>query len=129
MFYYKNDKGTYAKVWEVDRKEKYTEIRFSTSEKLEDGTYRNSNWGGRLVGHANNGLGKTIEPNQRIIIKSAKITNEPYKTPDGQNRSYLRVVIFDAVNADAPTASEPAKSAPAKEAPAVSEPNDEDLPF
>jgi len=126
MFIYKNDKGTYAKVWAVDRKEKYTEIRFSTSEKMEDGTYRNSTWNGRLVGHAFNGLAK-LEPEQRILIKSAKFTNELYTTKDGQKSSYLRVIIFDAVYADANGAQPAQKEAPAKKEPAAND--DDDLPF
>ena len=47
----------YAKVWSVDAKEKYTDLRISTSEKVEkDGntSYINSNWFPRAVGKAHN---------------------------------------------------------------------------
>jgi len=128
MFFYKNDKGTYAKVWEIsERKDKYTDFRFSTSEKLEDGTYKNSNWNGRLVGHAFNAIPK-LEPGQRIIIKSAKITNEAYKNQDGQNRSYLRVVIFEAAVADADGAQATSTAPKTKKAEPAST-DDDELPF
>ena len=83
-------KETYAKVWDVEEKEKYTTLRISTSEKdsREEGKYINSNWFARCVG-------KALEKGDKIKITSGKISNESYKDKDGNNKSALNLVVFD----------------------------------
>ena len=79
----------YAKVWKVDKKENYTALNISTSDKQQDGTYKNSSWNARLVGKA-----KDVQVNEgdRITITSAKIENIYNKE---QKRSWLNIIVFD----------------------------------
>ena len=130
MFYFK---GTaYAKVWNVERKEKYTSLRFSTSEKDQNGDFRYSSWFGRAIGHAHNALAN-VKQGDRIIINACKLTNEGVKDEQGNIRSYLNVVILDAkiadgVSAPAPQAA-PAQATPAASSTALPIDDDENLPF
>jgi single-stranded DNA-binding protein len=89
-------KETYAKVWDVEKKEKYTTLRISTSEKdsREEGKYINSNWFARCVGKANDPA-SALEKGDKIKITSGKISNESYKDKDGNNKSALNLVVFD----------------------------------
>ena len=44
-------KGTmYAKVWKVSPEAKYIDLRVSTSEKKDDGTFASSTWFPRVIG-------------------------------------------------------------------------------
>ena len=86
----------YAKVWNVDVKEKYTDLRISTSEKVErDGntSYINSNWFLRAVGKAHN-QAKNFSQGDNVIITKAKLSNEPYEK-DGQKRSAFKFVALE----------------------------------
>lgn len=100
------------KVWKIDRKEKYTELRASTSEKNKDGTYTNSNWFPRAIGPAHEAL-KNVNEGDTIYVKKAKFSNEPYTTPDGQKKSAFRFLIMELGEAQQPHQSAP--SAPAKQ--------------
>ncbi len=43
----------YAKIWKIFKaEEKYVDLAVSTSEKGQDGEFRNSNWRARAIGHA-----------------------------------------------------------------------------
>ena len=86
----------YAKVWNVDVKEKYTDLRISTSEKVEkDGntSYINSNWFLRAVGKGHN-QAKNFSQGDSVIITKAKLSNEPYEK-DGQKRSAFKFVALE----------------------------------
>ena len=86
----------YSKIWKIDKKEKYAELRISTSEKVEkDGNteYVNSNWFARAVGKAFNQL-KDINEGDRVIITKAKLSNEPYEK-DGQKRNAFKFVVLE----------------------------------
>ena len=86
----------YSKIWKIDKKEKYADIRISTSEKVEkDGKteYVNSNWFARAVGKAFNQL-KDFKEGDNAIITKAKLSNEQYEK-DGQKRSALKFVIME----------------------------------
>lgn len=86
----------YAKVWNVDKKEKYLDLRISTSEKGQDGVWRNSTWFARVIGHAFNSLKDTLKNGDDIVISKVKFTNEGEKGEDGAWKSYLKTVILDA---------------------------------
>lgn len=94
---------TYAKVWEITQPtdengnpRKYLELKLSTSEKQEDGTYKNSSWYARVVGHGYNSL-KNLKEKDRIIITKAKFTNEYYKKEGEETgKSYFKFVILEA---------------------------------
>jgi hypothetical protein len=80
MVFVRNDK-IFAKVWKIDKKDKYADLRISTSEKIEkDGetSYINSNWFARAVGKAFNQL-KDINEGDRVVITKAKLSNEQYE--------------------------------------------------
>lgn len=100
MIFIKNP--TWIKIWEVNPKEKYIDIRFSTSEKKEDGSYTNSNWFGRCLGKARN---KIIEDNiqkgDKIRMTSGKITAEVYLNDKGEKRTApVKILIFDYDNGE-----------------------------
>lgn len=90
-----NDAKIYAKVWHVDRKEKYTDVRISTSEKDADGNYVNSTWFPRLIGHAHQKL-KDLKEGDKIIISKAKFTNEGYTDKEGNKKSAFKFLILEA---------------------------------
>ena len=86
----------YAKVWNVDIKEKYTDLRISTSEKVEkDGntSYINSNWFLRAVGKGHN-QAKNFSQGDNVVITKAKLSNESYEK-DGQKRSAFKFVALE----------------------------------
>lgn len=86
----------FAKVWNVDVKEKYTDLRISTSEKVEkDGntSYINSNWFVRAVGKGHN-QAKNFSQGDNVVIIKAKLSNEPYEK-DGQKRSAFKFVALE----------------------------------
>ena len=119
MVFVRNDK-IFAKVWKIDKKEKYADLRISTSEKVEkDGeiSYINSNWFTRAVGKAFNQL-KDINEGDRVTITKAKLSNEPYEK-DGEKRSAFKFVGLEFEskgNTQAPEANNTSDS-------------EEDLPF
>ena len=109
----------YAKIWKIDKKEKYADLRISTSEKIEkDGNtdFINSNWFARAVGKAFNQIKDFNEGDNAVIVK-AKLSNETYEK-DGQKRSALKFVIMEFEGAS--------DTAPATQDTSDSE---EDLPF
>lgn len=85
----------YAKVWKVEKHEKYIDLQVTTSEKDGDGKYINSGWFPRLIGHAFNSLKDKIKEGDRIVITKSKITNERY-TKDGVTKSTFKFVILEA---------------------------------
>ena len=95
MVFVRNDK-IFAKIWKIDKKEKYADLRISTSEKVEkDGNteYINSNWFARAVGKAFNQL-KDINEGDRVVITKAKLSNEQYEK-DGEKKSAFRFVVLE----------------------------------
>ena len=95
MVFVRNDK-IFAKIWKIEKKDKYAELRISTSEKVDkDGNteYVNSNWFARAVGKAFNQL-KDINEGDRVVITKAKLSNEPYEK-DGQKRSAFKFVVLE----------------------------------
>lgn len=83
-------KTAFMKVWKVDKKDNYIALNVSTSDKQQDGTYKNSNWNVRLVGKA-----KELEvvEGSRIKVVSGKVENIYDKD---KQRSWLNVIVFDA---------------------------------
>jgi single-stranded DNA-binding protein len=97
----------FAKVWNVEAKEKYTDLRISTSEKVEkDGntSYINSNWFARAVGKAHN-QAKNLSQGDSVVITKAKLSNEPYEK-DGQKRSAFKFVVLEFESKDNAETSE-----------------------
>lgn len=111
----------YAKVWKVEKAEKYLDLQVTTSEKDKEGNYINSGWFPRLIGHAFNALKDTIKEGDTLIITKCKITNERYKDDEGNTKSRFKFVVLEASigepkenTAEAPAATTtPAASAPA----------------
>lgn len=108
----------FAKVWKVDKSEKYIDLQVTTSEKDKEGNYVNSGWFPRLIGHAFNALKDTIKEGDTLIITKCKMTNERYKDDDGNTKSRFKFVVLEASidepkeNNETP-ATTPAASAPA----------------
>ena len=110
----------FAKVWKTDVKEKYTDLRISTSEKIEkDGetSYINSNWFARAIGKAHN-QAKNLKEGDRVTITKAKLSNEPYEK-DGEKRSAFKFVILEFESQENTKATESDNSSD----------SEEDLPF
>lgn len=94
-------KDNYATVWKAEDKGKYWEVQISTGrKKSKDSTeYLNSSWGFcHMIGEAKNRATKHggFEKGQRILIKSAGLTREPYEK-DGETvwPKNPSITIFD----------------------------------
>ncbi|MGL5797900.1 MAG: hypothetical protein ACRCYT_06795 [Cetobacterium sp.] len=87
-----NITGKFVKVWKIKEvKEKYTVVDLGTSDKQQDGTYKNSNWFGvKFVGKAH---GKEI--GDKINILSGKMEAVYSKE---KNTTYYNIVVFDFEN-------------------------------
>ena len=110
----------YAKVWDAKPAEKYIDLRISTSEKKQDGTYVYSNWFARAIGKAKDSLAG-VAKGDNIEINCCKISNESYEK-DGKKLSRLEFIILDANKKDA------SGTAPVKKAVDI-EPEEEDVPW
>lgn len=86
----------YAKVWKVTPAEKYLDLQISTSEKAQDGSYINSSWFARCIGHAFNSLKDKLKEGDRVVITKSKFTNEKYTAKDGTVKSAFRFLILEA---------------------------------
>lgn len=89
---------TYASIWEVTPQHstngKLSVLgKISTARKGQDGNYINSNWWVRFVGACAEQASK-LQQKDRIIIKSATVTSEPYEK-DGKKTYPLKVTIFE----------------------------------
>lgn len=115
----------YAKVWKVEKHEKYIDLQATTSEKDADGNYINSGWFPRLIGHAFNSLKDEIKEGDRLVITKSKMTNERYKDRDGNTKSAFKFVILEAeIDKPAGNGTAPAQAAPAAQPAAASAAND-----
>ena len=102
--------GSYAKIWEVKRIEsKYSDIRISTSKKVEEGKYE-QDFGGfvRMVGKAHAAM-SYLNVGDKFKILSCGVTNKYDKE---KKTTYTDFVIFDveaenAVPADDDTSDNP----------------------
>lgn len=123
------DQKQYMKVWDIKPAEKYTDIRVSTSEKKEDGSYENSSWFVRCIGHAHNKI-KEVKERDTIIANRFRLTNTQGTAKDGTKRSYFRFVLLDFELAQG--LGRPQNNTPAPEAPqqtAADEASEDDMPF
>lgn len=86
----------FATAWEVTpaKNGKYIDLQITTSEKISEDDYINSNWFPRAVGKAVNTL-KELKRADRFTITKAKFTNTRIKTEDGK-KSFFRFIIFEA---------------------------------
>lgn len=114
MFFAKNLK-TYAKVWKIERQEKYTNLKLSTSEKDKNGQIIYSNWYARAIGHAHNALAN-VQEGDRIVVDTVKFSNETKTLQDGTKKAYFEVLILDASVADRDGFANAPQSAPANTA-------------
>lgn len=135
MFWIEN---AFAKVWKIESKEKYDDLRISTSEKdnREEGKFINSNWFARTIGHAHQQIANgEFKEGDRVKIVKGKVSNETYEK-DGEKKSMLRVTILELGSVDGNSApAKPAakdtkaKKTAAKSKAAAEELDDSDLPF
>lgn len=90
----------YAKVWKVEKFDKYIDLQATTSEKDKDGNYINSGWYPRLIGHAFNSLKDTIKEGDTIVFTKSKLSNERYVDNEGNKKSRFRFLVFEAEPSD-----------------------------
>lgn len=115
----------YAKVWKVEKHEKYIDLQATTSEKDNDGNYINSGWFPRLIGHAFNSLKDKIKEGDRLVITKSKMTNERYTAKDGTTKSSFKFVILEAeIDEPRGEATAPNQAAPAAQTVAEPATND-----
>ena len=123
------DQKQYMKVWDIKPSEKYTDLRVTTSEKKDDGTYENSSWFVRCIGHAHNKI-KEVKVRDTIIANRFRLTNTQGTAKDGSKRSYFRFILLDFELSQGN--GRPLNDAPAPEAPqqtAAEEASEDDMPF
>ena len=97
--------NTYATVFRPEVKEKMVVASLSTSEKMPDGSYRNSNWGNTIfVGKAVDAA-KQLKDKDRIQIIRGGARIEPYEDKKGVMRYPSKLVIFEFQIASKPTGS------------------------
>ena len=135
MFWIEN---AFAKVWKIESKEKYDDLRISTSEKdnREEGKFINSNQFARAIGHAHQQITNgEFKEGDRVKIVKGKVSNETYEK-DGEKKSMLRVTILELGSVDGSSApAKPAakdtkvKKTTAKSKAATEELDDSELPF
>ena len=95
--------GSYAKIWEIKEiKEKYSEIRISTSVKNKQTDKYEQDFGGfvRMVGQAHEAL-KYMNEGDRFKIESCGVTNKYDKE---KKTTYWNCVVFKV---EAEEAAEP----------------------
>lgn len=86
--------GSYAKIWEIKEiKDKYSEIRISTSKKDKDSGEYSQDFGGkvRLVGQAHEQM-KYMSEGDKFKILRCGVTN---KWDEEKKRMYVNYVIFE----------------------------------
>lgn len=85
--------GRFVKVWKIrEIKDKVVKIDLGTSDKQQDGNYKNSNWFGvAFVGKALESA-KKLKEGDKIEIVSAKIENVYVKD---KNQSYINIAVFE----------------------------------
>lgn len=131
MYFDEKPTQIYARVWNITPSEKYTDLRVSTSEKRQDGTYANSNWFFRCIGHAHN-KAKELKANDYIKVTRLKISNEQYEK-DGEKKNILRVIVMEFENANRngqqSSKQQKSKPAPEPETEAETQADEEEMPF
>ena len=131
MYFDERPTQVYARVWNITTADKYTDLRVSTSEKRQDGTYANSNWFFRCIGHAHN-KAKELHVTDNIKVTKLKLTNEQYEK-DGQKRSALRVIVLEFENANRngqqSSAQQKSKPVPAPAPETETQTDEDDMPF
>lgn len=92
MIYVKDSYGT---IFDVKVEEKRVKASYTTGDKQQDGTYKNSYWTAVFVGAALD-KAKTLTDKDRIHVTKAKITNELYTPKDSdKKRTWLQLTVFD----------------------------------
>jgi hypothetical protein len=118
-----NSKGCYAKVWKIDRKERYTQIQASISKKIKDTDQYETDWSGfiNLVGQAHQHAAN-LKEGDRIKIEEFDVTTRHNKE---KNVTYTNYAVFKY---SAPNA-ENTQDSSAKSPDTPVEGSPEDLPF
>ena len=91
---------SYATIWKVEEKEKYSSVNFSTSRKdrSEEGKYIFSNWSFvSFIGKANEKV-RDLDRGARVLLKGT-LDNESYINKDGEvaYRKTPKMTVYDLV--------------------------------
>lgn len=91
------DCKVYATVWSVKPSEngKYIDLQVTTGDKRTDGTWSNSGWFPRVIGHALNSI-KNVKKGDRILITKGKLSNERFQREDGTYGNSFKFIILEA---------------------------------
>jgi len=121
--------GAYAKIWSVDRGEKSTKIRISTSKKNKQTNEYEQDFSGfvTMAGTAHRDAAN-LKEGDRIKIGECDVTSRYDKD---KKREYINFVMYTFEMADGQSAAPAADSTPASDAtPAASNADpDDELPF
>jgi len=83
-----SSKGSFIKIWEIEKKPTFTTLQFSTSKKNKDGEYVNSSWKGIAFKETHEKL-KDVNKGDRIKITDFSIEKEKYN-----DKIYEKVTIW-----------------------------------
>lgn len=86
--------GSYAKIWKINREEKYADVSLSISRKNKDSGEYETEWSDnftRFIGKANDKL-KDVKEGDRIKLISTDVTNKYSKE---KNVTYTNYKVFD----------------------------------
>lgn len=128
--------GGWARIWEIDRKDKYSVVNISTSKKI-DGKFETdfSCKFVRLVGRAHEVMKSVAIPDKKgvgIQILNSDVTTNAVKGDDGTTKIYTNFVVYD-LNVDGQTqnATQPKENKSSEKPGFMNVPDgiDEELPF
>lgn len=84
-------KGFWCKVWKVEDKGKFTNLKISTSKKINDEWKKDFDGFVRAIGHAHN-KAKEIKEGDSIHVTEFELTNNYVKE---RNITYTNVAVFE----------------------------------
>lgn len=102
--------GCYAKVWKIDRRERFTKIQASISKKVKDSDQYETDWSGflNLVGAAHTEAA-SLQEGDRIRIEEFDVTTRYDKA---KNVAYTNYAVFKYSNPNAQGASQQQSASP-----------------
>ena len=111
MIFINDSRGT---IFDVKVEDKRVKANFTTGDKQQDGSYKNSYWNAVFIGHAFE-KAKSLKDKDRITITKGKISNELYTPKNSdEKRTWLQITVFDYEINDGNTSS---NSAPVEDKP------------
>lgn len=120
-------KDAYLTVFEIKEENGRVSGNVSSSRKgMKENERLYSSWKVSFVGKAKE-QAKTLQEKDRILVKGAQLTNEPYVDSNNQKKYFVRLTVFEFDQLDSKYQKSTPKQKPST--PKNFEVVDEDLPF